>query len=346
MNTKTISELLEAHPSVDMGHFPTALEPMENLGRHLGLSLFVKRDDCTGAAFGGNKVRQLEYYLGVAQAKGADVLLITGAVQSNFVRTASAMGRRLGMDCHVQLEERVPDITDLHRNNGNVLLDRMVGATIHTYPDGEDEAGADAALHLLAQRLRDEGRTPFIISLSVHSTPLGALGYVRAAQEVLPQMQAVGGIDEIVVASGSALTHAGLLLGLRLSGCATPVRGICVRRDAVQQHARVLKRSRDTAEHLGVACPVNAEDVQVSDTVIGPGYGLLNDEIMDAVTLTARSEGLFLDPVYTGKAMAGLIKLSAANDLAGKRVLFWHTGGQPALFGYADQMLARETASG
>jgi D-cysteine desulfhydrase family pyridoxal phosphate-dependent enzyme len=340
MNKISLSDHLEGHPRVRLGHFPTPLEPMENLGRQLGLSLWVKRDDCTGIAFGGNKVRQLEYYLGAARALDADVLLITGAVQSNFVRTAAAMGRRLGIDCHIQLEERVPEVTDLHRTNGNVLLDRLLGATLHSYPDGEDEAGADAALRDLAERLRSQGRRPFIIPLGSDSVPLGALGYVQAALELLPQIDALGGMDEIVVASGSGLTHAGLLLGLRLLGCDTRVRGICVRRRAGAQVARVMKRVKDTADLLGLASPITPDDILVSDVALGPGYGQMSTGTIEAISQTARTEGLFLDPVYTGKTMEGLVALHEQGVLAGPRVIFWHTGGQPALFGYADQLVA------
>ena len=330
---------LRSFPRAEMGHFPTPVEAMPNLGKELGLELFVKRDDCTGIGFGGNKVRQLEYYLGEALAQGADVLMITGAVQSNFVRTAAAMGRRLGMECHIQLEERVPDISDLHRSNGNVLLDKLLGATLHSYPDGEDEAGADAAVQALAVRLRASGARPYFIPLSADSKPLGALGYVQAAQEVLPQIEAIGGIDHIVVGSGSALTHAGLLLGLRLLGSDISMQGICVRRDVDQQAARVAKRVQATAELLGLKSPVVPGDILTSDTSLGPGYGLLTPATQAAIMMTARTEGLFLDPVYTGKTMAGLINLAESKALSGSRVLFWHTGGQPALFGYADQLV-------
>ena len=331
--------ILERFPRAEIGHLPTPLEAMPNLGQDLGLSLFVKRDDCTGIAFGGNKVRQLEYYLGAAQTVNANVLLITGAVQSNFVRTAAAMGRRLGMECHIQLEERVPGISALHRRNGNVLLDKLLGATLHSYPEGEDEAGADAEVGRIADRLRESGQTPFVIPLGANSKPLGALGYVGAAIEVLPQIHAVGGIDEIVVASGSALTHAGLLLGLRLMGDKTTVRGVCVRRDAMQQTARVLQRVAATADLLGVDSQiVTPQDVHLTDAALGPGYGQITVHTRDAILRTARAEGLFLDPVYTGKAMAALIARAQENKFAGNRVLFWHTGGQPALFGYADQL--------
>jgi D-cysteine desulfhydrase/L-cysteate sulfo-lyase len=325
-------------PRAAIGHLPTPLEPMLNLGQELGIDLFVKRDDCTGVAFGGNKVRQLEYYLGAAQAANATALLITGAVQSNFVRTAAAMGRRLGMECHIQLEERVPDITALHRSNGNVFLDELLGATLYSYPNGEDESGADAELERIADTLRANGETPYIIPLGANSKPLGALGYVQAAIEVLPQIHAVGGIDEIVVASGSALTHAGLLLGLRFLGDQTPVRGVCVRRGVSQQTARVLHRVAMTAELLGVdGDVVMPDDVRLSDSSLGPGYGQMTQDTRAAIERTARAEGLFLDPVYTGKVMAELISLARTDELSGKRVLFWHTGGQPALFGYADQ---------
>lgn len=331
---------LRRFPRAAIGHLPTPLETMPNLGKELGLSLFVKRDDCTGIAFGGNKVRQLEYYLGAAQAESADVLLITGAVQSNFVRTAAAMGRRLGMECHIQLEERVPDVTSLHRTNGNVLLDQLLGATLYSYPEGEDEAGADAELVHISKRLRDCGKTPYIIPLNANSKPLGALGYVRAAIELLPQIQAIGGIDEIVVASGSALTHAGLLLGLRLAGNETSVRGVCVRRNAMQQSVRVFDRVAATAALLGINDRVvTPEDVNLTDVSLGPGYGQMTAETRAAIKRTAHAEGLFLDPVYTGKVMAGLIKIEQAGEFEGRRVLFWHTGGQPALFGYADQLL-------
>ncbi len=242
------------------------------------------------------------------------------------------------MSCNIQLEERVPDVSDLRRTNGYVLLGRLLGATLHSYPDGEDEAGADAAIGRIADSLRNAGHKPYIIPLGADSKTLGALGYVRAALEVLPQIEAVGGIDEIVVASGSALTQAGLLLGLRLAGDMTPIRGVCVRRKATQQTARVIQRVADTATLLGLdGQTVTIEDVRVTDAALGPGYGQMTAAKRAAIERTARAEGLFLDPAYTGKVMAGLIKLAEADAFSERRVLFWHTGGQPALFGYPDQ---------
>jgi D-cysteine desulfhydrase family pyridoxal phosphate-dependent enzyme len=319
-------------------HAPTPLEEMPNLGRDLGLALWVKRDDCTGFGFGGNKVRQLEFYLGAALADEADTILITGAVQSNFVRTAATMARRFGLDCHLQLEERVPGIGDLHRTNGNALLDRILGATLHSFPEGEDEAGADAAMQRLADGLRACGKRPYLIHLSADHPPLGALGYVAAAIELAEQMRTMPPFDEILIASGSALSHTGLLHGLRALGIATPVRGICVRRDATTQTARVARRMADLCALLDAPMTLSEDDFRLHDGAFAPGYGLLGEATIDAVRRTARTEGLFLDPVYTGKTMTGLIQLAGAKQLAGPRILFWHTGGTPALFAYADQL--------
>ena len=233
---------LDELPRVPLGHVPTPIEAMPNLAARLGTAarLFVKRDDCTGLAFGGNKVRQLEFYVGEAGARGADTILITGAVQSNFARLAAAAARTLGMDCHVQLEDRVPGTGQLYRESGNVLLDRMLGATLHAYPTGEDEAGADRRLDDLAAALARDGRRPYVIHLGPDYPPLGALGYVVAAREIHAQLAAQDlAVDEIVVPSGSGATHAGLLFGLRVLGWTGTVTGVCVRRAAAQQRARI-----------------------------------------------------------------------------------------------------------
>jgi len=333
-----IARALKQHPRVHMGHLPTPIDPMESLGAHCGITLAVKRDDCTGIAFGGNKVRQLEFYLGDAQTGGADTILITGAVQSNYVRTAAAMANKLGMTCHIQLEERVSGVAELYRTNGNVLLDHLLGATLHSYEDGEDEAGADRSLHALAGKLSGSGRTPYIIPLGIDAPPTGALGYVNAALELAGQIGNEAWPDAIVVGSGSALTHAGLVLGLKLLGIETTVYGVCVRRNAQLQAERVLRRARETARMLELQCPVTERDIHLTDIALSPGYGKLNEVTSQAIKITARLEGLFLDPVYTGKTMAGLLHLVQQGELSGKSVLFWHTGGQPALFGYQDQL--------
>jgi len=325
---------LARFPRVQVCHAPTPIEPLRRLGAELGLDLLVKRDDCTGLAFGGNKVRQLEFYVGQALAENADTLLITSAVQSNFMRTAAAMAARFGLRAVLQLEDRVPGMGALYREGGNVLLDRLLGADFETYPDGEDETGADAAVARRAEAIRAAGGRPYQVPLGAGHPPLGALGYVVAAAEVEAQLRDLGAVDEIVVSSGSALTHAGLLAGLRALGLQTPVLGVCVRRDAASQTIRVARRVRDLEAMLGLPQRVSTADVRLDDSMLAPGYGRLNDATRDAIRRTAGLEGLFLDPVYTGKAMAALV--ARAEGLAGKRVLFWHTGGQPALFAYGD----------
>ena len=326
---------------IRLGHTPTPLDPAPNLGAALGIDLWIKRDDCTGLAMGGNKVRQLEFYLGEAKLRGADTVLITGAVQSNFACLAAAAARQLGMDIHIQLEERVSAADALYRASGNVLLDRLFGATLHPFPVGEDEAAADAALEKLARSLESEGRKPYVIHLGTEHPPLGGLGYVVAAAEIMQQACALGiGFDSLVCASGSALTHAGTLVGLRALGETMPVHGICVRRDASQQRARVAKRAAELAAMIGrTDIAPWEEDVYVSDEVHPPGYGKLNDAILEAIALTARLEGLLLDPVYTSKAMAGLIAHVRSGHIpARSRVVFLHTGGLPALFAYGVQL--------
>ena len=338
-------------PRARLGHVPTPIDALPNLSRHLGgPTILAKRDDCTGLGLGGNKVRQLEFYLGEALAQGADTLLITGAVQSNFARTAAAAGRQYGLECHIQHEERVPRVDESYRRSGNVLLQRLLGATLHSYPVGEDEAGADARLQEIAADLQKQGRRPYIIPLGPGHPPKGALGYVVAAQELLDQLGPdLDGVDEVFVASGSGATHGGLLFGLRALGCQTPVTGVCVRRSADLQEPRIVARLAEIADLLGIPAPAGAADVRVTDAVLAPGYGQLNEATMAAITASARCEGLFLDPVYTGKVMAGLIhEVRARSWRDGARVLFMHTGGQPALFGYGDklaEMLESEAAS-
>ena len=322
-------------PRVHLCHAPTPLEAMPNLSAGFQrVALFVKRDDCTGLAFGGNKVRQLEFYLGEAQSVGADTILITGAVQSNFVRLAAAGARKLGMDCHIQLEERVPRKDSAYCNSGNVLLDRILGATIYTYSEGEDEQGADGRLNEIAGELRSQGRRPYIIRLAPGHKPLGALGYVVAAQEILHQLEDLDfSLDEIVVPSGSGHTHAGLLFGLRAFGCNVRVTGICVRRAAAAQKQRIQSRCDEIAELLGVASAVGDDDIALIDKFLPPGYGRLNQATVRAIELAARTEGLILDPVYSGRTMAGFVD-RAAEASAGSSLLFIHTGGTPAVFAY------------
>jgi D-cysteine desulfhydrase/L-cysteate sulfo-lyase len=317
----------------------TPIEDMPNLSEHIGTArLLVKRDDLTGLAFGGNKVRQLEYYMGEAEAKGADTILITGAVQSNFVRLAAASARKKGMECHIQLEDRVPKNDPTYKNSGNVLIDKILGATIHSYPDGEDETGADAHLVELAEGMSKNGQTPYIIHLAPGHAPLGALGYVDAAREILSQCTEQGiELDEVVLASGSGHTHGGMLFGLRALGCRVRVTGVCVRRDAEQQRTRISSRCREIAELLEMEPVVEEEDIILTDAFLAPGYGRMNEQVLDAMRLAAESEGLITDPVYTAKAMCGFIERAKAAQ-KGQTLLFVHTGGTPAIFGYEREL--------
>ena len=325
-------------PRARLGHAPTPLDPAPKLGGALGIDLWIKRDDCTGLAFGGNKVRQLEFHFGEAEARGADTVLVTGAVQSNLVRIAAAAARKLGMAIHIQIEDRVEGAGALYRTSGNLLLDRVLGATLHPFPEGEDEAAADAAMERRAEMLADEGRRPYVIHSAPGHPPLGGLGYVVAAEEIVEQAPGMR-FDAVVCASGSALTHAGMLVGLRALGERAPVLGICVRREAASQAARVARVAAALAAMIDCPDAFDAGDVDVSDAVLAPGYGRLSEAVREAMALAARHEGQLLDPVYTGKAMAGLIAhVRSGRIAAGSRVLFVHTGGQPALFAYADSL--------
>lgn len=334
-----MTDLLDEFPRVSLAHRPTPLEPMPALAERLaGPPLRVKRDDCTGLAMGGNKARQLEFYFGDALERRCDTVLVTGAVQSNYVRSTAAAAAKLGLACHVQLEDRVPGRDETYRRTGNVLLDRLFGATIHPFPVGHDEDAADRALEDRAEALRAEGRRPYVIHLSPEHPPLGALGYVEAAGELLDQLRATeASVDTIVVPTGSAATHAGLLVGLAARDTDLRVVGVCVRRPADAQRQRVRRVCRATAELLGRPGLAEPPTVVVTDRTLAPGYGLLNPETAQAVRLAARHEGLLVDPVYTGKALAGMIGMLRDGELAGSEgVVFWHTGGTPALFGYPE----------
>jgi D-cysteine desulfhydrase family pyridoxal phosphate-dependent enzyme len=319
---------------------PTPIEHLARLSRRLGVEVFVKRDDLIGLGFGGNKIRQLEFYLGAARAQGADTVLITGAVQSNYVRAAAAAAAKLGLDAVLQLEERVPGMGRTYYASGNVLLDDLLGARRVSFPEGENEQGADASLREEAERLRQAGRRPYVIPLALDNPPLGALGYILAAKEVVEQATAQGiAFDCTVVASGSALTHAGFLCGLRALGHRAPVHGACVRRAADAQRDRVTTVAAKLATLLGSGPLLGNDDILTWDMALAPGYGRLGPLAREAIELMARDEGLFVDPVYTAKSLAVLIALARDGTIPrGMRVLFIHTGGLPALFAYEPEL--------
>ncbi|MGC1497398.1 MAG: D-cysteine desulfhydrase family protein [Sulfitobacter sp.] len=320
------------HPRAELVSNPTPIEPLKQLSKELGINLSIKRDDLAGTTLGGNKSRQLEFYLGAAMAARADTILITGAVQSNFVRTAAASAAKCGMRTIVQLENRVPGQDALYYASGNVLLNRLLGAEIMYYPDGEDEAGADAALRARAEAEKQKGFRPYVIPLALGNPPLGALGYMRAAQEIHAQDAK---FDFIIVASGSGLTHAGLLAGMHELENPARVIGSCVRRDAGLQKQRIrtvlnnLETLLDDAPHVPDHC------IEIWDGALAPGYGQIGNSAMDAIKMMAKAEGLMLDPVYTAKVFAAIPALVNSGDIPkGSRVLFIHTGGLASMFAY------------
>jgi len=331
--------LTDKYPRAKLSHTPTPLEKLNNLSKKFdGPQIWVKRDDCTGLAMGGNKARQLEFYIGDALSKGADTLLTTGAVQSNHVRMTIAAARKLGLDVEVQLEQRVEGRQPEYHSSGNPFLMKMMGAKIHHYPVGEDEVGADRALHERAGELRELGKNPYVIPLSGNHIPYGSLGYVHCAEELLLQFQQLSiNVDGIVLPTGSGTTHAGLLSGLRALGRKIPVYGFCVRRDQKSQAERVLNKALQVAEMIDCPGIISKEDVWTDDRMLRPGYGQLNEDLREALSLTAFFEGLLLDPTYTGKAMAGLIYLITKGHFRpDQNLVFLHTGGTPALFGYPE----------
>ena len=328
---------LPSFPRVPLAHLPTPLEHLPRLSAHLGgPRIFVKRDDCTGLATGGNKTRKREYLVAEALEHRADTLVTIGAIQSNHARQTAAAASRFGLDCHLVFERRIDDPDDAYLRSGNVLLDRIFGATIHEYERGTD---TDAAAAAIADGLRGQGRVPYVIP-SGGSNPIGALGYVDAALELAGQASEAGiEMTHIVHASGSAGTQAGLAVGLGFAGSAASLLGISVSADRPTLEDKVWTLARATAELIGRPDCVTRGDVVVDDRYVGDGYGIPTEAMNEAVLLLARLEGLLVDPVYTGKALAGLIDLIRQGRIDGSGdIVFVHTGGVAGLFGYHTQI--------
>jgi L-cysteate sulfo-lyase len=329
--------LLTGFPRVSLAHLPTRLEFMPRLSEHLGgPEIWVKRDDCTGLATGGNKTRKLEFSMGEALGLDADTIITVGAVQSNHVRQTAAAACKLGLKCEVLLEHRVPDPTDLYRTSGNVLLDRIFGANLREYPKGTD---FDAEMSRIAREVRASGGTPYIIPGGASNT-VGALGYVGCAEELLQQCdQQDVSFDHVVLASGSAGTHAGFVVGLRGHGQSLPILGIGVNAPQAEQEEKVFRLARETADYVNKPGCVSREDIVADCSYVGPGYGLPTDSMKEAVLMLARQEGLLFDPVYSGKALAGMIDYIRQGRFAqGQKIVFLHTGGVAGLFAYADTL--------
>jgi L-cysteate sulfo-lyase len=326
---------LSRFPRLHFAHLPTPLEPMESLSRLLGgPRLWIKRDDCTGLATGGNKTRKLEFLMADALEQGCDTVITQGAVQSNHARQTAAIATKLGLKCHILLENRTGSTDRDYLTNGNVLLDRLLGASVSTRQGGADMA---REMDLLAEQLRSDGHKPYIIP-GGGSNPVGALGYVNAALELLTQANSMGlRIDHVVHATGSSGTQAGLVTGLTGSRSGIPVLGIGVRAAREAQEKAVFELARHTADHLGLGDIIAREDVVANCDYVGEGYALPTEGMVEAVKLLARTEAILLDPVYSGKGMAGLIDLVRKGHFRkGENVVFLHTGGSAALFGYPE----------
>lgn len=320
---------------IRLAHLPTPLEPLPRLSEELGLDLWIKRDDCTGLAGGGNKTRKLEFLLGAAFEEDADTLVTQGAVQSNHVRQTAAAAAAHGLACEIILEERTGSKATDYVGNGNVLLDRLFGANLRTVPGGTDMV---AELEKTAAEVRARGGKPYVIP-GGGSNPTGALGYVDCAREIVVQADEMDlEVHRIVTATGSAGTHAGLVAGLAVMGADIPVLGIGVRAPKDKQEANVFKLAEETAALLGQPGRVTREQVVADCDYVGEGYGLIDQGVIDALTLAARLDGIVLDPVYSGKAMKGLVALARAGRFKGETVVFLHTGGAQGLFGYQTEI--------
>jgi L-cysteate sulfo-lyase len=326
---------------VRFAHLPTPLEPLPGLTEALvtpgggGPALWIKRDDCTGLAGGGNKTRKLEFLVGDALANDADTLVTQGAVQSNHVRQTAAAATRFGLKCEVILEHRTGSEAVDYNRSGNVLLDELLGAKIRHVPGGSD---MNAALAEVAQEVADAGGRPYVIP-GGGSNCVGALGYAECALELVSQANEMGlEIDRIVTATGSAGTHAGLVAGLAVMGADIPVLGIGVRAPKEKQEENVFKLAKETAALLGFEERVTRDLVEANCDYVGEGYGLIDQDVIEALKLIARTDGILLDPVYTGKAMKGLIALSREGAFDGETVVFLHTGGAQGLFGYQGEL--------
>ena len=325
--------MLSKFPRLSLAHLPTPLEPLDRLSDHLaGPRLYVKRDDCTGLATGGNKTRKLEFLLAEALDRGCDTIITEGGRQSNHVRQTAAAAAKLGLACElVQQEAHFWDDPD-YDETGNMFLDRLLGAELTSVPGEADRKPGMAAV---AEAVKLRGGKPYVMPAG-GSTPVGGLGYAGCAFEIAAQAEALNiTVDHIVLASGSGGTQGGLVAGLLVLGGGIPALGIDIDADPEGVPARVRAIAQGTAELLGVAGGVPDHAVAVNSDYAGEAYGAPTEAMVEAVTLLARLEGLLLDPVYSGKAMAGLIDLVRRGVFeAGQSVVFIHTGGIPALFAY------------
>lgn len=324
---------LARFPRINLAHLPTPLERLDRLTHELGgPEIWIKRDDCTGLSTGGNKTRKLEFLMAEALAAKADMVMTQGATQSNHARQTAAFAAKLGMGCHILLEDRTGSSDPNYNNNGNVFLDYLHGSTAEKRNSGLD---MNAELETCADRFRQSGRKVYTIP-GGGSNPTGALGYVNCALELINQANERGlAIDHIVHATGSAGTQAGLIVGLKAMNARVPLLGIGVRAPKPKQEESVFKLALATAEKLGCPGVVARDDVVANTDYVGEGYGIPTPGGIEAIEMFARLEGILLDPVYSGKGAAGFIDLCRKGKFEkGQKVVFLHTGGSAALFGY------------
>ena len=333
------------YPRLHLAHLPTPLEKLERLTAALGgPEIWIKRDDCTGMSTGGNKTRKLEFLMAEAVAESADLVITQGAIQSNHARQTAAFAAKLGMQCHLLLENRTGSTAADYTQNGNVLLDKLHGAT-HELRDG----GADmvAEMDAVAERFRREGKNVYVIP-GGGSNATGALGYANCALELVNQANDRDlRIDHVIHATGSAGTQAGLVTGLKAINAGIPVLGIGVRAPRDTQENNVYQLSLATAEKLGCAGVVQREDIVANTDYVGEGYGLPAASTLEAIDMFAKLEAILLDPVYSGKGAAGLIDLIRKGYFRkDEKLVFLHTGGSAALFGYTSDLasLSREAS--
>ena len=321
-------------PRQRFGHFPTPLEYMKNLSEHLGgPRIYIKRDDCTGLASGGNKTRKLEFLIADALRQGADTVITQGATQSNHVRQTIAAANLVGLRTLVLLESRVTNLDEEYAESGNVLLDHLLGGEIVAHlPAGTD---MNAAMEELAEELRNQGRKPYVIP-GGGSNAIGALGYVACGLEIMQQAYELNlDFSTIIHGTGSTGTQAGLLAACEGTQSRIAVMGVSVRAAQAPQQANVKKLANLTLDLLGINVRVTDSATLVDDGYVGAGYGQPTPEMIEALQLAARKEGILLDPVYSGKGMAGLIgQIREGRYSRDENIVFVHTGGSAALLGY------------
>lgn len=329
-------------PRIRLAALPTPLERCDRLSAELGVDLWVKRDDLTGLAFGGNKTRHFEFVFAEARRQEASVVLTGASTQSNFCRQAAAAAAKLGMKIDLTLLDGVKG----SRRQGNLLLDHLLGARVDVVED-VDWLGLQAVFESKAKEYRRQGETPFIINVMGPLCPLGAIAYVEAFVEFEEQCDVTGLKPSALFLSAVNMTPAGLALGAKLRNSPVAINGIAPILWPEPRAVDIAAIATKTASLLGLDIVVAPEEIRNDDAYVGPGYGVPNKRTIDAIRLAARTDGLLLDPVYTGKAFGGMLDYIATGRVRpGESIVFWHTGGQPAMFAYDDEILAGESVIG